>query len=74
MKILIVGAELFYAGRRRDRRTDRHDEANCRNFANEPKNICSICYFILKILVMREKRPLESREATVIRERRQLVS
>jgi len=52
MKIPIVGAELFQADRQRDRRTDRNDEANCRNFANGPRNdICSICYFILKILV-----------------------
>jgi hypothetical protein len=50
MKIVIVGAELFHEGGRRDRRTDRHDEANSRNFVNAPKNdICSICYFILKI-------------------------
>jgi len=29
-KILPVAVELFYAERRRDRGTDRHDEANCR--------------------------------------------
>jgi len=74
MEILIVGFELFYAGRRRDRRMDRHDEANSRNVANAPKNnICSICYFILKILVILERKPLESLETTAIRERRQLM-
>jgi len=35
MRIPPVAAELFHA----DRRTDRHDEANCRfrNFSNAPK-------------------------------------
>jgi len=28
MKIRLVGAELFHVGGRRDRETDRHDEAN----------------------------------------------
>jgi hypothetical protein len=72
MEILIVGAELFHAGIRRDRQMDRHDEVNSRNFANAPKNdICSICYFILKILVILERKPLESLETTVIREMKQ---
>jgi len=40
MKVVEVGAELFHADRRADRRTDVHDEANSRffcNFANSPK-------------------------------------
>jgi hypothetical protein len=39
MKIREVGAELFRADGRADRRTDGHDEANSRfcNFANSPK-------------------------------------
>jgi len=70
-----VGAELFHAGRRRTRRTDIHDEAKSRNFANAPKNdIYLICYFILKILVILGRKPFESMETTVIHERRQLVS
>jgi hypothetical protein len=34
MKILLEGAELFYA----DVRTDGQDEANSRNFSKAPKN------------------------------------
>ena len=39
MKILTIGAKLFHAGRRTNRQTDRHDEANSRfsQFTNEPK-------------------------------------
>jgi hypothetical protein len=36
-----IGAELFHAESRTDRRTDRHDEANSHfffNFVNAPKN------------------------------------
>ena len=32
-----VGADLFHSDRQTDGRTDRHDEANGRNFANAPK-------------------------------------
>jgi hypothetical protein len=50
MKILSVGAKLFYEDGRSDRRTDGHDEVNIRshNFANTSKQVTYMNLFILR--------------------------